>query len=194
MYSFDPNAVTSFGCHKLYFSQVTSADLHRHFHALNAGAIEDVRVQRDKGFGFVRFSTHAEAAIAIKMGNARMLYGKPVKVRCSWLERGLGLLINEATNAFLQCSWGSKPTPPGTSSTPLPPPAAAVNMPGFTAADFAAYERQMAMSKMGGAQALMVPQNQHALKAAMGMGGASQALYDGTFPGVATTQHLMYYQ
>lgn len=151
--------------------EVTSADLHRHFHALNAGAIEDVRVQRDKGFGFVRFSTHAEAAIAIKMGNARMLYGKPVK-----------------------CSWGSKPTPPGTSSTPLPPPAAAVNMPGFTAADFAAYERQMAMSKMGGAQALMVPQNQHALKAAMGMGGASQALYDGTFPGVATTQHLMYYQ
>lgn len=152
--------------------EVTSVDLHRHFHALAVGTIEDVRVQRDKGFGFVRFSSHAEAARAIQMGNARMLYGKQIK-----------------------CSWGSKPTPPGTSSTPLPPPAAP-NMPGFSAADFAVYERQMALSKMGGHQALMHPQGQHALKAAMGMGaaGAGQAIYDGGFPGVATTQHLMYYQ
>lgn len=96
---------------------------------------------------------------------------------------------------LLQCSWGSKPTPPGTSSTPLPPPAAAA-MPGFSAADLAAYERQMQLSKMGGAQALMHPQSQHALKAAMGMGaaGGAQAIYDGSFPNVATTQQLMYYQ
>lgn len=60
--------------------QVTSVDLHRHFHALGAGTIEDVRVQRDKGFGFVRYSTHAEAALAIQVGNARILSGKPVKV------------------------------------------------------------------------------------------------------------------
>ncbi|RVW43987.1 Oligouridylate-binding protein 1 [Vitis vinifera] len=125
---------------------VTLVDLHRHFHALGAGAIEDVRVQRDKGFGFVRYSTHAEAALAIQMGNARILCGKPIK-----------------------CSWGSKPTPAGTSSTPLPPPAAP-HMPGISAADFAAYERQMALSKMGGAQGLMHPQAQHALKqTAMGM-------------------------
>ncbi|KAL5572323.1 hypothetical protein UlMin_021920 [Ulmus minor] len=153
--------------------EVTSVDLHRHFHALGSGTIEDVRVQRDKGFGFVRYSTHAEAAMAIQMGNARMLCGKPIK-----------------------CSWGSKPTPPGTTSTPLPPPAAA-HMPGFSANDFALYERQMALSKMGGAQALMLPQGQHALKAAMGMGGAgaSQAIYDGGFPSVATSQQqLMYYQ
>lgn len=62
--------------------QVTSVDLHHHFHALGAGTIEDVRVQRDKGFGFVRYSTHAEAALAIQMGNARFLFGKPVKVHC----------------------------------------------------------------------------------------------------------------
>lgn len=74
-------------CFKIVFQfpflislQVTSVDLHRHFHALGAGIIEDVRVQRDKGFGFVRFSTHAEAALAIQMGNARILYGKPIKV------------------------------------------------------------------------------------------------------------------
>lgn len=60
--------------------QITSVDLHRHFHSLNAGIIEDVRVQRDKGFGFVRFSNHAEAARAIQMGNARILFGKPIKV------------------------------------------------------------------------------------------------------------------
>ncbi|XP_041003394.1 oligouridylate-binding protein 1-like [Juglans microcarpa x Juglans regia] len=153
--------------------EVTSVDLHRHFHALGAGIIEDVRVQRDKGFGFVRFSTHAEAALAIQMGNARILYGKPIK-----------------------CSWGSKPTPPGTSSTPLPPPVAA-HMPGLSAADIAAYERQIALSKMGAAQALMHPQGHYTLKqAAMGMGSAaaSQAIYDGGFQGVGAAQQLMYYQ
>ena len=95
----------------------------------------------------------------------------------------------------LQCSWGSKPTPPGTSSNPLPPPAAA-HIPGFSA-DLAVYERHIALSKMAGAQALMHPQGQYALKqAAMGIGaaGANQAVYDGGFQNVATTQHLMYYQ
>ncbi|GMY36489.1 oligouridylate-binding protein 1-like [Fagus crenata] len=153
--------------------EVTSVDLHRHFHVLGAGTIEDVRVQRDKGFGFVRYGTHAEAALAIQIGNARILCGKPIK-----------------------CSWGSKPTPPGTSSNPLPPPAAA-HMPGFSAADLVAYERQMALSKMAGAQALMHPQGQYALKqAAMGIGaaGMNQAVYDGGFQNVATTQQLMYYQ
>jgi len=43
--------------------------------------IEEVRVQRDKGFGFVRYSTHAEAALAIQMGNAQsLLLGKQIKV------------------------------------------------------------------------------------------------------------------
>ncbi|XP_059634690.1 oligouridylate-binding protein 1-like [Cornus florida] len=145
--------------------EVTSVDLHRHFHSLGAGAIEDVRVQRDKGFGFVRYSTHAEAARAIQMGNAQLLFGKPIK-----------------------CSWGSKPTPPGTSSAPLPPPTAA-HMPGFSATDLAAYERQMALSKMGGMQALMHLQGQR-----MGAAGASQAIYDGGYPNIATTQPPMYYQ
>ncbi|XWS17519.1 hypothetical protein CRYUN_Cryun33cG0074600 [Craigia yunnanensis] len=144
--------------------------------APEARTIEDVRVQRDKGFGFVRYSSHAEAALAIQMGNARILCGKPIK-----------------------CSWGSKPTAPGTSSAPLPPPAVA-HMPGFSAMDLAAYERHMELSKYGGAQimSMMHPQGQHALKqAAMGMGaaaGASQAIYDGGYQNVATTQHLMYYQ
>ncbi|KAF5452929.1 hypothetical protein F2P56_027881 [Juglans regia] len=155
-------------------SEVTQLDLHRHFHALGAGVIEEVRVQRDKGFGFVRYSTHAEAALAIQMGNTQSyLCGKQIK-----------------------CSWGSKPTPPGTTSNPLPPPAAAP-LPGLSATDILAYERQLAMSKMGGVHALMHPQGQHPLKqAAMGMGaaGASQAIYDGGFQNVAAAQQLMYYQ
>ncbi|KAL0319464.1 UNVERIFIED_CONTAM: protein PHYTOCHROME-DEPENDENT LATE-FLOWERING [Sesamum angustifolium] len=152
--------------------EVTQVDLHRHFHALGAGSIEEVRVQRDKGFGFVRYSTHAEAAMAISMGNTQsFLCGKQIK-----------------------CSWGNKPTPPGTSSNPLPPPAPAA-LPGLSAADLLAYERQLAMSKMGGVHALMHPQGQHALKASMGMGaGASQAIYDGGFQSVAAAQQLMYYQ
>ncbi|XP_073048306.1 oligouridylate-binding protein 1B-like [Primulina eburnea] len=153
--------------------EVTQVDLHRHFHALGAGSIEEVRVQRDKGFGFVRYSTHAEAAMAISIGNTQsFLCGKQIK-----------------------CSWGNKPTPPGTSSNPLPPPAPAL-LPGLSAADFLAYERQLAMSKMGGVHALMHPQGQHPLKqASMGMGaGASQAIYDGGFGNVAAAQQLMYYQ
>lgn len=99
----------------------------------------------------------------------------------------------------LKCSWGSKPTPPGTSSNPLPPPVAAP-MPGFSASDVLAYERQLAMAKMGGGvHPLMHPQGQHhhlLKQAAMGMGsaGASQAIYDGGFQNVAAAQQLMYYQ
>ncbi|KAI3892233.1 hypothetical protein MKX03_030201, partial [Papaver bracteatum] len=157
--------------------EVTQLDLHRFFHALGAGVLEEVRVQRDKGFGFVRYSTHEEAAMGIQMGNANMLYGKTIK-----------------------CSWGSKPTPPGTISTPLPPPAiAAVSpYPSLSTADLLAYERQLAMSKMSGPQAALMHhhhhQGQHALKhAQMGMGG-SQVMYDGGYSNVAAAQQLMYYQ
>ncbi|KAB2077204.1 hypothetical protein ERO13_A06G078500v2 [Gossypium hirsutum] len=66
--------------------EVTSVDLHRLFHTLGAGTIEDVRVQRDKGFGFVRYSLHTEAALAIQMGNARILCGKPIKDLVTGLE------------------------------------------------------------------------------------------------------------
>ncbi|PPR91148.1 hypothetical protein GOBAR_AA29545 [Gossypium barbadense] len=153
---------------------VTQVELHYHFHALGAGVIEEVRVQRDKGFGFVRYCTHAEAALAIQLGNTHsFLCGKKIK-----------------------CSWGSKPTAPGTSSNPLPPPAA-TPLAGLSATDLLAYERQLAMNKMGGVHALMHPQGQHPLKqAAMGVGaaGASQAIYDGGFQNVAAAQQLMYYQ
>lgn len=65
----------------LLILQATQLDLHRHFYTLGAGVIEEVRVQRDKGFGFVRFSTHAEAALAIQMGNTQSyLCGKLIKV------------------------------------------------------------------------------------------------------------------
>ncbi|KAI6671716.1 hypothetical protein NL676_006601 [Syzygium grande] len=154
-------------------SEVTQLELHRHFHALGSGVIEEVRVQRDKGFGFVRYSTHAEAALAIQMGNTQsLLCGRQIK-----------------------CSWGSKPTPPGTSSNPLPPPAAVAPLPGLSTAELLAYERQLAMSKMGSMHPLM--QGQHPLKqGAMGMGvaGGSQAIYDGGFQNVAAAQQLMYYQ
>ncbi|KAM1373830.1 hypothetical protein ACFX2I_024478 [Malus domestica] len=154
---------------------VSQLDLHRHFHALGVGVIEEVRLQHDKGFGFVRFNTHAEATLAIQMGNTQsILCGRQLK-----------------------CSWGSKPTPPGTVSNPLPPPVAAPPLQGLSATDILAYERQLAMSKMAGVHALMHPQGQHPLKqAAMGMGtaGASQAIYDGGFQNVAAAQQLMYYQ
>ncbi|KAK9756011.1 hypothetical protein RND81_01G066900 [Saponaria officinalis] len=147
--------------------ETTQLDLHIHFYQLGAGAIEEVRVQRDKGFGFVRYSMHAEAALAIQFGNNPLnaLLGKQIK-----------------------CSWGSKPTPAGTISNPLPPPA----MPplGLLPTDFLSYERQLAMSKMCG-MPLMHTQGANPLnKGNMGMTGAggSQAIYD-----VAAAQQMMYY-
>ncbi|CAD6256072.1 unnamed protein product [Miscanthus lutarioriparius] len=159
--------------------EATNNDVHMFFHSLGAGSIEEVRVTRDKGFGFVRYSTHEEAALAIQMGNGQLIGGRQIK-----------------------CSWGSKPTPPGTASSPLPPPALATFSTGVSATDFMAYQR-LALSKMATNPALM---GQHALKhvAALGMGGgASQSIYDGGFQGIntatATTsaqqqqQQLMYY-
>lgn len=61
--------------------QITQAELHRQFHSLGAGVIEDVRVQKEKGFGFVRYRTHAEAAFAIQAANGRVIWGKSLKVR-----------------------------------------------------------------------------------------------------------------
>ncbi|KAG2259593.1 hypothetical protein Bca52824_078887 [Brassica carinata] len=75
---------------------------------------------------------------------------------------------------------------------PLPPPGPAP-IPGFSASDLLAYERQLAMSKMAGMSPMMHhPQGQHALKqAAMGATGSNQAIYDGGFQ---NAQQLMYYQ
>lgn len=42
--------------------------------------IEEVRIQRDKGFGFVRYNTHEEAELAIQMANGRIVRGKAMKV------------------------------------------------------------------------------------------------------------------
>lgn len=98
----------------------------------------------------------------------------------------------------MQCSWGSKPTPPGTASAPLPPPALAPYAPGVSEADLISYERSLTLSKMAANPALM---GQHAAlrQAAMGMGaGASQAIYDGGFQSInpqqqQQQQQLMYY-
>ncbi|XP_062181992.1 oligouridylate-binding protein 1B-like [Phragmites australis] len=158
-----------------------SNDVHRFFHSLGAGLIEEVRVTRDKGFGFVRYSTHEEAALAIRMGNGQLIGGRQIK-----------------------CSWGSKPTPPGTASAPLPPPGPAPFSTGLSAIDLLAYQRTLALNKMAASPALM---GQHALKqAALGMDvGANQAIYDGGFQGVNAAaavaaqqqqqlqQQLMYY-
>ncbi|KAI0498881.1 hypothetical protein KFK09_019779 [Dendrobium nobile] len=147
--------------------EVTQVDLHRLFHTLGAGQIEEVRIQREKGFGFIRYSNHSEASLAIQVANGRILGGKPIK-----------------------CSWGSKPTPPGTVSKPLPAPSAAP-FTTLSAADLLSYERALALSKMGVGQALMPGQ---AKQAGLPLGaGASQAIYDGGFQNLAAAQHLMYF-
>ncbi|KAA8528205.1 hypothetical protein F0562_035544 [Nyssa sinensis] len=161
--------------------EVTQAELHCQFHAIGAGVLEEVRIQRDKGFGFVRYHTHEEAALAIQTANGRIVRGKPMK-----------------------CSWGSKPTPPGTASNPLPPPAqpyqihptASMNQ-SYSSAELLAYQRQLALNQAAASglsgQALMQMAGQHGLGAAsMGLSsGGSQSMYDG-YPN-NSGQQLMYY-
>lgn len=70
-------------------------------------------------------------------------------------------------------------------------------MPGLSAADLLAYERQLALSKMASVNALMHPQGQHPLRQAahgINAAGATAAMYDGGFQNVAAAQQLMYYQ
>lgn len=74
-----------------YPFQVTQAELHRQFHILGAGVIEEVRIQREKGFGFVRYRSHEEAALAIQMANGRIVCGKSMKV--SSLVQSLVILL-----------------------------------------------------------------------------------------------------
>lgn len=105
----------------------------------------------------------------------------------------------------MQCSWGSKPTPLGTASNPLPPPAqpyqilptAGMNQ-GYSPAELLAYQRQLALSQAAASslsgQALMQMTGHHGLAAAsMGVSsGGTQAMYDG-YPNNSSGQQLMYY-
>ncbi|CAI5493738.1 unnamed protein product [Closterium sp. Naga37s-1] len=139
-------------------SEVSQTELHRQFYALGVGIIEEVRVQRDKGFGFVRYRTHEEAAAAIQAANGRVICGKSVK-----------------------CSWGSKPTPPSATTTPggLPPPppappaytAPAGAFGGPSAADLLAYQRLRALMPPA-AQAGAMPMG---MGMGMGMAGGGMA-------------------
>ncbi|GKB97262.1 nucleotide-binding alpha-beta plait domain-containing protein, partial [Tanacetum coccineum] len=68
--------------------EVAQLELHHHFYSLGAGVIEDVRLQRDKGFGFVRYNNHVEAALASKMGYTQsVLYDKQIKKVRTYAER-----------------------------------------------------------------------------------------------------------
>ncbi|KAF5178270.1 Oligouridylate-binding protein 1b [Thalictrum thalictroides] len=148
--------------------EVTQVELHRQFHNLGAGVIEEVRIQRDKGFGFVRYYTHDEAAIAIQLANGRIVCGKSMK-----------------------CSWGNKPTPAGTASNPLPPPVPSYQIlagpgmnQGYSAAELLAYQRQIALNQM---QGLANGQASASLAS-----GGSQNMYN-AYPNSSSNQQLMYY-
>jgi nucleolysin TIA-1/TIAR len=102
-------------------------------------------------------------------------------------------------SVLLQCSWGVKPTPPGTGSKPLPPPAAtyqpAVAMQGvpqgFTTAELLAYQRQLALSQAAAGQQHAGLAGQVSAAGLLAAAG-SQALYDG-YPNQSSAQQLMYY-
>ncbi|KAK4727137.1 hypothetical protein R3W88_032054 [Solanum pinnatisectum] len=72
-----------------------------------------------------RYNSHAEATRAIKLGNARILFGKYVK-----------------------CSWGCNPTL-GSNSNPLPDHSIR-ELPDIIAMDHATHERKLVLAKIDG--------------------------------------------
>ncbi|MCO5564256.1 hypothetical protein L7F22_017914 [Adiantum nelumboides] len=76
------------------FGQVSQEELHAFFTGLGVGVIEDVCMARKRGFGFVRFSTHEEAALAIQAVDGQILRDRVVK--CDW-----GMKPNTLVGLFL---------------------------------------------------------------------------------------------
>jgi len=46
----------------------------------NYGTIDEIRVQKGKGYGFVKFQTHEQAARAIVAANETTIEGRPIRV------------------------------------------------------------------------------------------------------------------
>ena len=100
----------------------------------------------------------------------------------------------------MQCSWGNKPTPPGTASNPLPPPTQPYQMlptigmnQGYST-ELLAYQRQVALSQAAvsglSGQALVHMTGQQGLGLSS---GASQAMYDAYSGNFSRPQHPTYY-
>lgn len=65
----------------------------------NYGTIEEIRVQKGKGYGFVRYQSHEQATRAIVAGNETTIQGRPIK--CSWGKERPG---NTNTTAVAQAA------------------------------------------------------------------------------------------
>lgn len=120
-------------------------------------------------------------------------------------------LSDESCSLVWQCSWGSKPTVPGSSSGALPPPppggpyqgviASGMNL-GYGAADILAYQRQLGLTQAAAGRALLPLPHQSlgmglGQSAALG-GPASRGIYDGfqqgggLVSGALSQQHAFY--
>ncbi|KAI5071160.1 hypothetical protein GOP47_0013411 [Adiantum capillus-veneris] len=62
--------------------KASQEELQEMFNGLGVGSIEDVQIARDKGYGFVRYSTHEEAALAIQAADGLIICEK--RVKCDW--------------------------------------------------------------------------------------------------------------
>lgn len=68
------------------------------------GTIEDVRVFKDKGFAFIKFTTKEAAAHAIEATHNAEVMGKPVK--CFWGKENGGEMGNSGVNSLVGAGVG----------------------------------------------------------------------------------------
>lgn len=97
--------------------QVTPEELHEFFNGLGAGAIEDVQIARRRGYGFVRYSNHEEAALAIQAADGKIIRGWPIK--CSWGTKPNTLL--GASDSLPLASLADQPSEPSPNMASVQP-------------------------------------------------------------------------
>ncbi|KAH3744244.1 Nucleolysin TIAR [Pelomyxa schiedti] len=94
-------------------------------HFSEFGSIEEIRMQKDKGFAFVRFQSHDMAARAIVGMHGRYIGSKPIK--CSW---GKEATATTTTPTTTMTTPPSQPPPPPTTPSPSTNPGATGLPPG----------------------------------------------------------------
>jgi len=139
------------------------------------GSIEEIRIQKDKGFAFVRYQTHESAAHAISTVNGTTLAGRVVK--CSWgRDRSqMGLTGSVPSMPVMYSS-------PVTSGIPSPYYAASMS----PVASQAMYNPQMATAYSGMAS----PQQQYYPNTVPGYDPNYAAMYSQYYP---NNQNFAYY-
>lgn len=109
VYSQTSSTNTTVYCGGFPANTITEDVMHKHFGQF--GAIQDIRIFKDKGFAFIKFTTKEAATLAIEKTHNTDIAGYPVK--CFWGKEGGGDANNAQSsvmgNASIGCTQQTQP-------------------------------------------------------------------------------------